>query len=424
MTETPVALRDSIRQAMQRRCYARAAELCQIGLNRCSLDPNEPADASSILHRWREEAERFLRLGVATSSDPPADFHCGTEALGRCDYAAAIAHLQRAVAQQPDSAGCHAHLGMALLGAGYFADGWREYEWRTKLPWARPRVMQSDAWTGEAMPGQVLLLWDEQGLGDAIQFIRFAKEAAVASKAQVIFHGRPRLCRLFRSCPGLDEVIPRTHNFPPPAAHASIVSLPALLGLDSATGQSPWPYLSAEPGLVRSWEKALALLPRPRVGLAWQGSPGFCNDSQRSVALSEFLSVLTKFSGKVSFVSLQKGPARAQLSLLPTDLVPRDLGRELDEGDDAFVDTAAVMSHLDLVITTDTSLAHLAGALGATSWLLLGHGSEWRWGRDSESTPLYPRARLFRRGPGESWANVMDRVGQQVASFLSLARAV
>jgi hypothetical protein len=407
MTAVPGGLLGRIRDSIDHRCFARAVDLCRLGLNRLPS-----ADVAEALCGLRAEAEAGLHPAPAARSTC-VDFLRGCEAFGRGEFGAAATLLRKAVSAEPDNAEAHTYLGQALIATGQLADGWPEHEWRFRLPWGTPRAMAVPQWDGTPMPGRTLLLWDEQGLGDILQFVRFARVAGEVSKARVIFHGRPRLCRLLGRCAGLAAAIPRMHDFPRPHAHASVMSLPAILGVGSAF--EPAPYLSAEPGLVGIWRERLAHLPGPRIGLVWQGTPGYYNDRQRSFPIETYLPLLRAFGGRASFVSLQKGFGAEQLGRLPDDVPVHQFGSLLDGGEDGFVDTAAVMAHLDLVITVDTAVAHLAGALGVRVWIALGHGPDWRWGERSETTPFYPRARLFRRAADERWDDVMGRIGASLA---------
>ncbi|MFL5305273.1 MAG: glycosyltransferase family 9 protein [Polyangia bacterium] len=387
------------------RCFRRALDLCDIGLN---LAP--PEVEATTLRKLRAQAEAGMCASPPLAAALPAAFWRGTEAFGRGELTSAAAQFRDALREAPGCAQAHAHLGMALIGVGQYREGWREYEWRARLPWGAPRAMSAPRWDGRPMDGRTLVLWDEQGHGDAIQFIRFAAPAAAASKAIVIFHGRPRLARLFEGAAGVAASIRRDQDFPAPDAQASLMSLPAMLGLDGPQAAAV-PYLAAEPSLVQSWRDRLAAYPRPWVGLVWQGNPGFFNDRQRSMQLESFLPLLRRFAGRASFFALQKGEGEAQIAALPDDVAVHALGYQLDTGTDGFVDTAAVIANLDLVVTTDTSVAHLAGGLGAPVWITLGRGADWRWGEaEAESTAFYPQARLFRRGAAEEWSGVVERL--------------
>jgi hypothetical protein len=414
MVEASAGLHERIRQALDGRFFAHAVDLCEIGLNQ--LPPREEEQALRLL---LDVARRGLLPTLVHSVPPPPEFWRGTEALHRCRFAEAQRWFAAAVDAAPNSADAHTHLGMALVARGDFESGWQELEWRQYLGWAERRQMVVPYWEGEPLRGGTLLLWDEQGHGDAIQFVRFAIPAARRAAGRVLFHGRPRLCRLFRSCPGIDATIPQSDDFPKPSAHASVMSLPAILHTGAGGIPEMVPYLAAEPNLVERWRRRLSHLPRPRVGLIWQGNPNYPFDPVRSFPLACLLPLLQRFGREITFVSLQKGFGEEQLGQLPSDLVVTNLGREIDCGDDGFVETAAVIADLDLMISSDTAVAHLAGALGSPTWIVLGPGAEWRWGEAATETVFYPTARLFRRGEDEDWGPVMFRLAEALAAFVA-----
>jgi hypothetical protein len=402
---------ERVREAMARRHFARAIDLCDLALNNTAV-----AGEIEALRALQAEARRERDRPYPVRPPAPEAYHRGNDALHRGDYAGAAALFRAAIAENGECAEAHAQLGTCLLAMEQFQDGWREFEWR--LHWASPRRMVSPRWDGSPMPGKTLLLWDEQGMGDAIHFVRFAAPAAEISRARVIFHGRPRLARLFRSSRALARSIPRSHDAPRPDANASLMSLPAIMGLDGPAAADR--YLFAERRLVYAWRERLSEIRGPRIGLVWQGSPHFYNDAQRSIPLDAFVPMLRAFERRASFFSLQKGPGEAQIVQLPRGVVLHQ--PDLDAGEDGFVDTAAVLVNLDLTITTDTSIAHLAGALGVPVWIVLGTAAEWRWGIDATTTPFYPRARLFRRSPDHGWDELLNRVSAAFEARLATRR--
>ena len=402
------------RAAFDGRCFGRAVELCEVGLNR-----RPPPEAEAALRALRDQAARSLFPLPDHAVPPPPIFWAGTEAFGRGAFAEAAALFGKALAETPASAQVRAHLGMALVGAGEFAEGFAHLEARRHLAWAGARTMAAPLWDGQPMPGKTLVLWDEQGHGDAIQFVRFAAPAAARSRARVVFHGRPRLCRLFRRCPGIAESLPRPGPVPRPDAHASLMSLPALLRSGPRQLGETIPYFSPEPQLLETWGRQLERHAHPRIGLFWQGNPGFHDDRRRSFPLSTYVPLLRRFKGEASFISLQKWAGEDQLAEIPPDLSLPNLGASLDRSEDGFVETVAVLSHLDLLVTSDSAIAHLAGALGMRVWVLLGSGADWRWGESAETTPFYPTMRLFRRREEEPWSEVATRVATMLQSFVT-----
>jgi len=332
-----------------------------------------------------------------------------------------IAILDQVLARDPDAVAAHSVRGMALLSLGRFEEGFAEYEWRHRVrgfEGDRPAIRR---WDGGPADGQTLVLWDEQGLGDTIQFARFAATAAAASRARVVVCSNPRLCRLLRSGARGWEVRGRDRGFPPADLQLSLASVPAALRLGAGDlGCAGW-RLAAEPEVVAFWRDRLrALGPRPRVGLSWRGNPRHPDDRRRSAPLAALARFVERWSEKVTFVSLQKN-AGAE-GLVDAGLPIVDLGREIDVGPDAFVDTAAVMSTLDLTLTTDTAVAHLAGSLCLPVWVLLARPCDWRWGTEGERSTFYETARLFRQPVTGDWDGLFGRAGAALAAFPLSAR--
>ena len=393
-----------------------------------ALDPGNAAWAAGHAAALMAIGDRRAAAGAAEASltidhgNVDARQVLGTLALREGRPRDAVAWLEAAAARAPQRADVRTVLGQALTAAGDVGAGMLHYQHRHRQPGWRPRRFDIPAWDGSPLRGERLLVWDEQGLGDTLQFARYAVGAR-ARGARVVFHGEPRLCRLLRSCPAFDELVSRRAPRPPAALHAPLMSLPALLGEaaganGAATGTVP--YLQPEPAVVAHWVGRLGAdsgaRARLRVGLAWQGNPQFADDAQRSVPLAALHATLRALAPRARFVSLQKGYGREQLYDLPLEAAVDDLGTELDLGSDAFVDSAALISTLDLVITSDTALAHLTGALGRPLWLLLARVPDWRWGVEGESTPWYPSARLFRQPRAGDWAAVGAAIGVALAA--------
>lgn len=332
--------------------------------------------------------------------------------LGRIDDGIGV--LRNVVRQRPDHADAHMALGMALLLKGQFEEGFREYEWRHRSSALRSTdSTRIDApWDGRDPAGRRFLLLTEQGFGDALHFVRYAAVLKARGAASVILGCRRPLARLLRRARGVDAILVEGEMIPKVDATAHLMSLPHLLGTRLETIPSDTPYLTAEPELVTLWAERLAAKPGLRVGLAWQGNPDPRVDHGRSIRLAA-LAPLAAVPG-VRLIALQKGPGREQVAEVGHLVPVETLEPELDDGPDSFVDTAAVMMNLDLVVTTDTAVAHLAGALGRPVWLLLKHPPEWRWFLEGERSPWYPTMRLFRQSPAahreDPWAPVVARV--------------
>jgi Flp pilus assembly protein TadD len=386
------------------------------------LRPDEPSgrrNLGAVLTRLGRagEAETILRETVRMApTDADAHFNLGAALhdLRRMDEA--VASYREALRLRPNHAEVHGNLAYALLLRGEFEEGWREHEWRwrTRHMVGGERDFPQPRWKGEPLEGRTVLLHAEQGLGDTLQFCRYASLAG--REAPVVLEVQPSLKRLMGSLAGVAEVIARGE--PPPVfdAHAPLLSLPFVLGTTLETVPADIPYLAADPAEAERWRQRLAGLGGLKVGLVWAGEPktGYPElaavDRRRSMALSA-LAPLFEVPG-VSFVSLQKGAAGAQAADAPLS----DFTAELED----FAATAALVDGLDLVITVDTSVAHLAGAMGRQVWLLNRFDTCWRWLETGEDSPWYPTLRQFRQSTPHDWAGVVGRVR---AALIQLAEA-
>lgn len=323
----------------------------------------------------------------------------------------AIALLDGVIASRPECAEALAARGMALLSLGRFEEGFAGYEWRHRIPGYEGDKPALPRWNGQSMSGKTLVLWDEQGFGDSIQFARFVDRAARTAQARVVLLVHPAVRRLMTSCRGADAVEARGVRPPAADAQLSLLSIPASLCLGGADLSADGPWLVPEAALEARWRRRLdgaAPGPRPRIGIAWQGNPRHPRDATRSIPLSAFAPVVRAWARRATFISLQKGPATDAIAATALPII--DFGVELDGAYDAFVDTAAVIAALDLVVTSDTAIAHLAAALGVPAWIVLPRPCDWRWGREGERSVFYPTARLVRqRRPGD-WSSAMDEL--------------
>jgi hypothetical protein len=247
-------------------------------------------------------------------------------------------------------------------------------------------------------------LWAEQGLGDTLQFIRYAPR--VKQRGGIVLVEPPApLARLVAGCPGIDRLVaPGSVLADSFDVHAPLMSLPGLLGTTLATVPARVPYLVADAALTGSWREQLRPLRGFKIGIAWQGNPQHPRDRFRSIPLSQF-APLAGIEG-VRLLSLQKGPGSEQLAAVAHHFVVTDLGSQLDD----MMDTAAVMRNLDLVITADTAIAHLAGALGVPVWVALPVAPDWRWLLERQDSPWYPTMRLFRQARWGDWEDVFQRL--------------
>jgi tetratricopeptide (TPR) repeat protein len=330
--------------------------------------------------------------------------------LGRLDEAEAS--YNRTVELQPD--GYSAHFGRALtwLFKGDYERGWIEYEWRWKLPGNPLPQFAQPAWDGSPLKGRTLLLYPEQGLGDVLQIIRYAP-LLQQQGGKVVFQCPRALVQLLARTPGIDQLVPKDAPLPPFDVHAPLLSLPRFFKTTLATIPAQIPYLFADPALVEHWSKELAALPGFKIGIAWQGDPKLVEDKQRSIPLRYF-EPLARLDG-VHLISLQKGLGSEQVAdvRFPVTVLP------LDEKTGPFMDTAAVMKNLDLVIAADTAIAHLAGALGVPVWLALSlFPYDWRWHLGRDDSPWYPNLRIFRQVELDNWTEIFERLTAAVSERL------
>jgi uncharacterized protein (TIGR03032 family) len=357
--------------------------------------------------RQTQEAIDWLQQALARQPDL-APAHNG---LGLChfqfdDLDRALYHFNRALCIDP--AYVHAHFNRALiwLKRGQYAEGWIEYEWRFPAGLVQRPKIPRPRWDGSPLNGRALVLHTEQGIGDVLQFIRLVPRLREQGGRIVLACQRP-LHALLRTLPFIDDWFPidqqATVNFD---IYLPLLSLPGLLEITEENLPRKVPYVFAQPERVRRWEGRLAGLSGLKVGLCWQGSPTFRGDHNRSIPLEHYRA-LRQVPG-LSLISLQKGPGEEQIPAQREGLaltVFDDLDTEA-----AFVDTAALMQHLDLVITSDTAMAHLAGALGRPVWVLLGVGADWRWLLERSDSPWYPTMRLFRQKAPGDWSGVFAEV--------------
>jgi len=318
--------------------------------------------------------------------------------MGRLDEA--LATFDRALAISPEHAHAHWNRAQVLLLAGDFVRGWPEHEWRLASNPVLQRKFDKPLWLGDApLAGKTILLHAEQGLGDTIQFCRYAAMVA-AGGARVVLEVQRPLVDLMRTLDGAFDVVARGDALPAFDLHCPLPSLPLAFKTELATIPAQVPYLRA-PALAAD-QDALRDARRPRVGLVWSGNPGHKRDASRSIP---FYALLPLFDADATFVSLQKDVRPGDAGILKQTQVIDAAGALT-----TFGETAALIAHLDLVISVDTSVAHLAGALGKPLWLLLPQVPDWRWLMGRDDSPWYASARLFRQDGARAWGPVIARV--------------
>lgn len=324
----------------------------------------------------------------------------------------AMACYDRALELAPQDAETHKNRGVILLLLGRFAEGWPEYAWRWQTEGlSRPQHPQP-LWDGSSLDGKTILLTPEQGLGDTVHFVRYAAVLKQRYDCQTLLSCPKPLVRLLASCPGIDQLVPQGEPLPEFSCFAPLLDLPGILGDNLETFPRELPYLTADPQLVARWHDELQAYGPCKIGLAWQGNAQHQADRMRSMPLAEF-APLGQLKG-IHLFSLQKGVGAEQIDNLAgaLDIVP--LADQLDETSGAFMDTAAVLRNLDLLITVDTAVAHIAGALGVPTWLALPHVPDWRWLLDREDSVWYPTIRLFRQAAVGDWSSVVRQMHDEL----------
>ena len=395
----------------------------------------DPANAEAanmqgiLLHtegRFQEAVDAFERAEALGSK--PAPSNCGNSLLDLGRMQAALKAHETAVKRDPTHPGALYNLALTRHRLGDWERGWQNYEarWHFREVHRTPRIFDKPRWRGEPLRGRRVLLHAEQGLGDSIQFSRYAS-LIVARGGTAILQVQQPVERLMSS---LDVVRTRSVEITRLGAQVPesemkfdlecpLMSLPAVFGTTIET--VPWTgaYLGADPDAATAKRfQFLSKASGPRVGIAWAGNPRYKADCLRSIKLVTLLPLLRH--SDFTWISLQKGEAADQLSTLPDDVHVHDgSSRDTD-----LADTAALIATIDLVITTDTSIAHLAGAMAKPVWILLPHLSDWRWMQNRETTPWYPSARLFRQQVPGDWAALLNRVAIELESVWVASQSV
>ncbi len=377
--------------------------------------------ALSGLHRVPEAADAYRRSLALQPDSIRARMNLGVMCglLGK--HREAMECYAHALSLAPNFAAARLQYALSLMQAGKLKEGFAEYgsRWNAITHMDAPRAFAQPLWRGQDVKGKRLLLHPEQGLGDAIQIARYAPLAAQRG-ARVILDIQPELVSIMRSLEGVEQVIPFGQPLPDFDVHAPLMDLPMIFGTTLLTIPAQVPYLHADGAKVAAWAARLAA-DEPqgrkalRVGLVWAGSPTNPLSRSRSVSLAALVPLANAAEGQVNFYSLQKGPAAQQATTPPAGMILRDYTMDLRD----FSDTAALLMNLDLLISIDTSTAHLAGALGMPVWTLIHIGSDWRWLEDREDSPWYPTMRLFRQRNWNEWPEVIERVAAELQKKVS-----
>ena len=388
---------------------SRCSEALEVAEKAVHINPNQPSawlakgNALRGLHALGQAADAF-RSGVKLA---PADGQLKvslantTRELGQLPEA--IRLLREAVEEHPEFAEAHRDLAHALLLNGEYRAGWAENRWRwgTGSLQDAKRHQSIPEWTGQPLTGKRVLVWDEQGFGDAIQFVRFVPWVAEMG-AEVVFEAQPQLVRLFETVNGAGEVIPRGGALPPVDYQVSLLDLGGVFCSDPTSIPNATPYLHV------GSESRSAAADRIKVGLCWAGNPCHDNDRNRSMDF-ELLRPLLELP-RIDFVSLQVGPGVGEVLAAPS--LKETPGDPVD-----FFETAQLVTTLDLVITIDSSVAHLAGALGQAVWVLLPYGPDWRWMLGRKDSPWYPSATLLRQSEPGDWSGPIREIRRKITDL-------
>jgi len=375
----------------------------------------------SLMSRYSalDEAEAMLRQAVKLDpSSIDARNNYGAVLMRQRRFAEAEAEFRRVLAEQPGQASAQLNLGLLKLTKGKLEEGWPYYESRWKLPQLKEKrpPLTTPAWGGEPLDGRTILIFAEQGFGDNLQFIRYVLELkARFPTVRVIHYALHRLVDLLRSslAPEQCEILPWGQPIPEHDVHCPLMSLPWRCGTTATNIPEFGIYIQPPLALAAEWRQHLAGVGRPRVGLAWATAETFIYRSAKTVALNKLLP-LFDVDG-ISWVNLQYGKEAAEIADNGLS------GRFFDVMSDVrnFADTAALIADLDLVISVDTAVAHLAGAMGKPIWMLDRFDTDWRWLPPREDSPWYPTMRIFRQREFGDWQPVVERTAQALTNLMA-----
>jgi tetratricopeptide (TPR) repeat protein len=396
-----IALKDQGKLDGAIACHRRAVELkpdfakAHNNLGIALKDQGKLDEAIACYHRALElkpdYAEVHNNLGIALKDQ------------GKLDEA--IACHRRALELKPDYADAHGNQSLLSLLTGDFQRGWAEYEWRWKTKESERRDFSQALWEGQSLEGRTILLHAEQGLGDTIQFVRYVPLVKQRGGAVIVECQKP-LLSVLTSCAGIDRLVERGEKLPAFDVQAPLLSLPGIFRTSLETIPADVPYLFADRRLIEHWRAELGPIAGLKIGIFWQGAT---TNPARIIPLSHFGS-LAGLPG-VRLLSLQKGVGVEKLQEARERFPVTEVGSRLQ----GFMDTAAVLRNLDLLITCDTAVAHLAGAMGVPVWVALPFVADWRWLLNRSDSPWYPTMRLFRQKKLGDWAGVFEEIKAELA---------
>ena len=389
----------------------RAAQAAPILVRAAERAPDSPEMRNSLGNLYYElgdldAAQAHFDAALALRADyAEVHFNLGRVLLRRGAHAAAAVAMERSCDLKPALHTAQWTLAQLHLLQGRYAEGWRRYEARLEDPGTGvySARLKRERWDGGPLAGRRIMLHAEQGIGDSIQFVRYAPLVAARGGRVMVLCQRPIL-PLYRDQPGVEAAIALGDPLPAFDCYAPLMSLPLLFGTTVDTIPADLPYLFAEPAKIERWRERVAALPGLKVGIAWAGNPEYRADARRSLHFG-LLQPFAALAG-VTFVSLQKG-----LAMRPADDAGDGLRLERFDAElSDFSETAALMMNLDLILSVDTAVAHLAGALGRPVWLFNRFDTDWRWLLDRGDSPWYPSLRVFRQSAPGDWAGVVNEM--------------
>jgi hypothetical protein len=359
-----------------------------------------------------DDARRAGRRAVELApKDARAYFNLSLIHYERLELDEAVAVADQALGLEPDFAEAHFEKAEALLLAGHMREGWESYEWRFKLKQAEGMLPKTDKpqWDGQPLPPGKLLIIGDQGFGDCIQFGRLIPWAAMLCP-QPVLACSGELTTLLRQIPGIGKIVTRWEDTGEYDAFIPLSGLPRLAGI-TAESVPPDHYLQPNPALVEAWgEKLDRLVPKGkrRIALVWAGRPTHKNDRKRTMRLEQFAPLFAR--DDLVILTVQKGEQTRQVGSYYGHAPLINLGPEIGD----FADTMAILRHVERLVTIDTSVAHIAGAIGVPTSLVLPHAPDWRWLLNRDDTPWYPSVRLFRQARAYDWSGVIERVSDSI----------
>ena len=365
------------------------------------------------MRRHTDALQSYDRAIAVRPNYPDAHNNRGLTLLDLGDSPRALASLLKVISLAPDFAEAHVNAALCHLQLGQLEAGWREHEWRWMNPAnSEPRRTKLPLWLGEqALEGKRILLYAEQGLGDTLQFCRYAS-GVQGLGAHVVLEVQRPLGTLLAELDGIDQLVLKGDPTPLTDYRCPLLSLPLAFATTLATVPSRASYIKADEKKVAAWKCRLGSKEKPRVGLVWSGNQNHANDERRTIPLQQWLPLIGE---TCEFISLQKEIRNTDHSVLRENSALLHFGEELLD----FSDTAALCELMDLVISVDTSVAHLAGALGRPIWILLPFNPDWRWLLKRDDSPWYPTAKLYRQEQPGDWTCVCERVRRDLKDFLS-----